>query len=235
MATKSIRLTGASAGVGGGGLGSPGGGYAGSAPAAAAAPVSSGFGPSPVAVGATSGSAPTNQALIDKLLSSTGSGSSSASAGPSTNTAQTNPDLAWSIQQMKDRYSGDGGAGRAIDLAAGKIREYGEGERRSAAASRTARGVSGTGVNDFDERRISNNVLGQISGASADIAQQREQAKDSMLSNISGVASTSASLAGADRDRALAQWNATEANRRAEEAARLQQTMAIVSLMSRAA
>lgn len=234
MATKSIKLASASAGIGGGGLGSPGGGYTGSAPAAAAtapayAPAATSVGPAP---GAT---APNNQALIDKLLSSTGSGSSSASAGPSTNTAQTNPDLAWSIQQMKDRYSGDGGAGRAIDLAAGKIREYGEGERRSAAASRTARGVSGTGVNDFDERRISNNVLGQISGASSDIAQQREQAKDAMLTNISGVASTSASLAGADRDRALAQWNATEANRRAEDAARLQQTMAIVSLMSRAA
>lgn len=157
-----------------------------------------------------------------------------APGGGSTNTAQSNPDLAYAIGEMKKRYEGDMGTGRAIDVAAGKLRQYSEGQRRQAAAGRTARGVSGTGIDNFDERRVSDDFQRKLAGAATDITQQRESARDATLGTIANVGATQAGISAADRAQALNQWNSVQANARAQDDARLNQTLAIAKLLTAA-
>lgn len=156
-------------------------------------------------------------------------------ASGSVNTAQTNPDIQYAINQMRARYEGDGSTARQIEVAGGKLREFSEGERRAAAARRTARGVSGTGVDDYDNRRITGDFQSRLAGVASDVALGREREKDSILSSIAGAGRSQADLAGADRDRALAQWNTVEANRRAEDEARLAQSLAVINMLARVA
>lgn len=158
---------------------------------------------------------------------------------PSTNTAEVNPDLQYAIGQMKQRYAGDGGTGAAIDVAGGKLREFTEGQRKQAQALRARRGVTGTGIDAHDERRISGDFLNNLAGVSTDIALGRERDKDGMLNSIASGGASASSAAGASQDRAVRIWEAEQANRRAEEQSRLAQTQTILDsifrLQSRAA
>lgn len=151
---------------------------------------------------------------------------------PFVNTAERNPDISYALDKMKSRFEGDGGAAQAIDLSAGKIRDWGEGERRAAQGRRSMRGVSGTGVDNIDDRRITGDVQSKIAGGAQDIALQREKEKDAILSNIAGTGVAMANVSGASQDRALEQWRAVQENQRAVEAARNAQLSTVMSLMS---
>lgn len=159
-----------------------------------------------------------------------GAGGAPGGAGTA-NVAQYQPDLQYAIANMKSRFEGDGGAGRAIDVAGGKLREFSEGERRAAAGRRSMRGVSGTGVDDYDERNIRDNFQNRLAGTATDITLGREAAKDSMLSNIAGAGASSAAIAQADRRGALEEWSAVSSNQRAAEAAQQAQLMNILHLL----
>jgi hypothetical protein len=152
--------------------------------------------------------------------------------GTVTNTAQTNPDLQYVIDQSRKRFEGDGGAGTAIDLMTTRMRDAAEGERRAAMGRRASRGVIGSGVDDYDERGISDRLSRNMISGASDIALGREKEKDSILSNIAGVGATKAGIAGADRDRALQQWQTVEQNRMQQEQAQLSQLNAIINLLS---
>lgn len=154
-------------------------------------------------------------------------------AGTVVNTADANPDMRYAIDNMKQRFQGDAGAGHAIDLMTGKLRDAAEGERRVAQAGRVARGVSGTGVDDFDAGRIGDKLQRNIAGSATDIALGRERDKDSILSGIAGAGATAAGIAGSAQDRALAQWEAEQQQQMAQEQAQLSKISAILAMADR--
>lgn len=161
-----------------------------------------------------------------------GGGAAGAGAGGATNTAQYNPDISFATSAMKERYAGDNGANRAIDLAMGKIRDSAEGERRAAAGRREARGVSGTGVDSYDERRIGDNTQRAQAGAASDIAFNSEQAKTGLLSGIASAGVSQGNLALGERDLAIRQQQAQQQNEFEAANARRAQEMAILQMLS---
>lgn len=152
---------------------------------------------------------------------------------PSTLSAPDNPDLQYALDKMKGRFEGDGGAGMAIDLAGGKLREASEGERNAAAGRRARMGTSGSGIEGYDDRKISDKYQSNLAGAASDIALQREKEKDQIIRDVANTGASKAAISGAERDRQLALYNSQEANRRAQESAGLGQTQAILDMLSR--
>jgi hypothetical protein len=134
--------------------------------------------------------------------------------------------------QMAQRAAGDMGAGRAIDVAGGKIREAAIGLSKESQARRAARGVAGTGADAWDAQRVNDQTARAIAGTAADITQGREQARDSLLASSGQLAGTMAGISQADRSLALQQWQTIEANRRADEEARLQKTLAQLQILN---
>lgn len=158
-------------------------------------------------------------------------GPAGAGAGGTTNLSQNNPDIAYASAAMKQRYEGDNGAGRAIDLAMGKIRDSAEGERRAAAGRRSARGVSGTGVDSYDERNIEGSTQRAQAGAASDIAFGSEQAKTGLLDKLVGAGTAQGNLGLGERSLALQQYNAQQqAEFERAQAARAQE-QAILSML----
>lgn len=158
-------------------------------------------------------------------------------AAPQTfdNQAQNDPDLDYTIGELRKRYEGDGGAARAIDLAGGKIREASLGEGRALAVSQAARGVSGTGAGALQYGDLASRTLSKVAGAASDISLARERDKDSMLSQIAGAAATRSGTNLANRQLALNQWETVQANRRAQESAKLARQMALLEMLRRGA
>lgn len=167
-----------------------------------------------------------------KGLFSSGPSASSAAAPALTNVAQNNPDIGYALGEMRKRYEGDAGAGQAIDVATSKIRDATTGLAREAAAGRTARGVSGTGVDDFDTRRLFGNAQRAVAGTSADITMGRERDKDAILGGITSGGAQQAAVLAQEHDRNLRQWESAQQNARAEEDRRLAREMSILNMLS---
>jgi hypothetical protein len=160
-----------------------------------------------------------------------GAGGSGGSGGGSalpatTNQANYNPQMNDALSRILGRASGDAGAGTAIDLAGGKIREASIGAQREAAVGRQMRGGAGTSANSYDQAKISDATQRAIAGASSDISNAAESRKDTLLGSAANVAGSMAQLAQGDRSLALQQWQQQEANRRADENARIAQQQA---------
>jgi hypothetical protein len=152
-----------------------------------------------------------------------------------TNTTDVQPDMRWAVDEMKKRYAGDMGAGRAIDVAGGKIREAGIGVERARGGDVARRGVSGTGA-EFNLRKgDADNVLNDISGAATGIASDAEGRRDGMLGSILGGGNAMGGLAQGDRALALRSWEANEQNQRAREQAALARQMALLGLLNQSA
>lgn len=147
-----------------------------------------------------------------------------------TNTAQRNPDLDYAINGLKERLGADT-TGRAIDVAGGRLRDLGEGQKSAAATSRSARGVSGTGVDAYDANRIDAGTQRAVAGAATDISLGREAQKDSILGQIAGVGASQAGINQADRNLAVQQWQTDQANQRAREAAAAARQASIMSML----
>jgi hypothetical protein len=161
--------------------------------------------------------------------SATGSGGSSGSgaAGPSTtNQTNYNPQMNDALSRILGRAQGDAGAGTAIDLAGGKIREASIGAQKEAAVGRQMRGGAGTSANSYDQAKISDATQRAIAGSASDISNAAEARKDTLLGSAANVAGSMAQLAQGDRSLALQQWQQQEAGRRADEAARIAQQQA---------
>jgi hypothetical protein len=158
-------------------------------------------------------------------------GGAGGAGGGFENTAENDPDMDYTLAELRKRYEGDGGAGRAIDLAGGKIREAALGEGKALAAGQSARGASGTGAGEIQFGNLAGRTLHRIAGAGADIAVQRERDKDALLGSIASAAATRSGTNLANRQMALQQWESLQADRRAEEAAKMARQMAALELL----
>lgn len=150
------------------------------------------------------------------------------------NTAEDDPGYNQVLGEMWRRFRGDAGAGQAIDLAGGKIREAGIGAGKELGASLAARGVSGTGAETLGRTKLAGQVQGSIAGAASDIANQREREKDAELASIGGVVGGKAAENRANRELALRQWEGVRADQRAGESAQSAQQLAILQLLQQA-
>lgn len=148
------------------------------------------------------------------------------------NTAQNDPGYDDVLNAMWAREKGDAGAGQAIDLAGGKIREAGIGAGKELGASLAARGVSGTGADTLARTKLAGQVQGNIAGAAADIANQREREKDAELNAIGGVIGGRANANLANRQLGLQQWEGVRADQRAQEQQQSAQQLAILQLLA---
>lgn len=161
-----------------------------------------------------------------------GGGGTAAAPGTTVNTAQANPDLDYVTGKIKERIEGPGTANTAIDLAGQKIREAGQGQRRIAEANRAARGVSGTGINAYDEQRIGGAEQRAIAGAATDIALGREKEKDTLLGSLAGVGASKANLQQQSQQIANQQWANEQANQRAIDSANTARLQSYLSMLS---
>ncbi len=158
-----------------------------------------------------------------------GSGSSYSSTPiPTTNTANYDPQQKAILDRILARTSGDMGAGDAINVAGGKIREASIGAQKEAEAQRTARGVSGTGANDYDQRKISDATQKAIAGSATDISNKAEQDRNALLTGAAGVASNIAQGANADRQLAIQQWQAQQQAQQQQQ--QMQQNLQLAQL-----
>lgn len=173
--------------------------------------------------------------ISDLFNNAGGGGGGGSSPGPNfNNTAQSNPDLEYAINGLKGQLSNDT-TGHAIDMAGGKLRDLAEGQKSAAAAGRTSRGVSGTGVDDYDNRRIDTGTQRAIAGTATDITLGREAQKDSIYGQIAGAGASQAGINQADRSLALQQWQTDQANQRAREQAQAAQQASILNMILSAA
>lgn len=161
-----------------------------------------------------------------------GAGGAGTVGGGTTNFSGDNPDIDFAAKALKERYAGDNGAGRAMDLADSKIRDSAEGERRAMAAGRTARGVSGTGVDDYNAGTLADKTQRQIAGTNSDIALQSEQAKTGLLSTLIGAGSAQGNLGVAQRGLAIQQYTAEQQAQQAREQGERARELAILQLIS---
>jgi hypothetical protein len=165
--------------------------------------------------------------LADLNLTGRSSAAASSSTPPPTvNQTNYNPQMNDALTRILGRASGDAGAGTAIDLAGGKIREASIGAQKEAAVGRQMRGASGTSANSYDQAKISDATQKAIAGSASDISSAAEARKDTLLGSAANVAGSMAQLAQGDRSLALQQWQEQEANRRADENARIAQQQA---------
>jgi hypothetical protein len=187
----------------------------------------------------TMGSSPSNPRLnLGNLFSgfnatSSGGGSgSSGSSGPISNQSNNDPQQQAILAQILARANGDAGAGRAIDVAAGKIRESSIGASKEAEANRVRRGVSGSGIEGYDQKKISDATQRAIAGSASDIASAAEDKKSQLLASAAGVAGNLASQNLQDRSLALQQWQQQEQNRIAQQQMQTQMQMAQMQMLA---
>lgn len=146
--------------------------------------------------------------------------------------AERNPDLDYVIGELRKRYEGDMGAGRAIDLAGGKIREAGIGARKGLEANLARRGVSGTGLSDNKYGQLARAEQRDIAGAAAGITSDAEGRREGVLGQIAGTGSALGSLQLGQLGLQANIWNTQQANARANEQAQLSRLMAILNMMN---
>jgi hypothetical protein len=177
----------------------------------------------------------------------TGGGAAPSFSGPgaAVNTTVASPGiqqgqgtLDYATKALEARYAGDNGAGRAMDLANQKIRDASMGEQTAAAQGRAARGVSGTGVDDLQNRAIQQNEQRTTAGTDADIALASEQAKTGMLSSLIGAGGAQVGAGTAQGNLnlgqsslAIQQQNIQQQNQLAQDAANRQQEEAILQML----
>ena len=164
--------------------------------------------------------------------SSGGSGGTGGSSGPVVNQSNNDPQQQQILAQILARANGDAGAGRAIDIAGGKIREASIGAEKAAQAGRVQRGVSGSAIEGYDERKISDQTQRAIAGSAADIASAAEDKKNQLLSSAAGVAGNIANQNLQDRSLALQQWQQQEQNRIAQQQLQQQMQLAQMQMLS---
>lgn len=160
-----------------------------------------------------------------------------------TNTAQLDPRLDTHATQVQGRIDNPSqSTGRAIDLAVGRLRDLGEGQKRAGSSSFARRGMLGSGGQADFESGIDEDIRREGSGAAADIALQRERDDDAFLLGSTGALAAPGEAARADRSLSQQQWEmetsaqqrayeSQEANRQAQEAQAFAQQQAILALL----
>lgn len=167
-----------------------------------------------------------------------GAGGAPAGAGY-TNTTDLQPDLSYSIAKLKERAEGDLGAGRAIDVALGKLRELGIGEDRVTNAALATRGLEGTvgsptnpGAQGLALARNSADRERRAAGLATDIALGREAQRDDIYRSIGGMGGEQGRLGVANQGLALQQQAAQDANVLAQQRAAQAQQNALLSMLT---
>jgi hypothetical protein len=171
-------------------------------------------------------------AAIDwkSILDGVGGGGTGSTPGFE-QTVAPNPDIDFAIKEMQQRYKGDMGAGRAIDLVGGKLREAQVGAGKNLAANLARRGVSGTGLSGNAYAGLEADTQRNISGSAANIAQDAESRRDQILNSIVGAGGAKDGVAAGQANLAFNTWNAQQENARANQAAQLQRTLALLNLV----
>lgn len=147
-----------------------------------------------------------------------------APGAPYTNTAQNQPDMRWAIDQLGARTEGDLGAGRAIEVAVGKLRELGIGEDAATRGNLAARGALGAmdydsaiGATGAEGLALAANQTGReqrAAGVATDIALGREAQRDDLYRSILSGGEAAGRLGLGDRSLSLQQQAAADANAR---------------------
>jgi hypothetical protein len=164
-----------------------------------------------------------------------------AGAGGYTNTAEYQPDIKYAIDALKARSEGDLGAGRAIDVAVGRVRDLGVGEdaaTRGRLASAGALGSTGydtalgeTGAEGLALGRNADLRQRRAAGIATDIALGREAQRDDILRSIGGMGGEQGRLGVASQGLALQQQAAQDADALAQRQAAQAQMNALLSLI----
>lgn len=162
---------------------------------------------------------------------------------PFNNTAQDDPRLARLAGRIEDRLANPNqSTGRAIDLAVGRLRDLGEGQKRAGASSFARRGVMGSGVQAGYEAGVDEDVRAKGAGVAADLSLARERDEDAFMLGSAGALGAVGEANRADRRLALDQWmgenamrlrawETQEGARRSAEADRLARQSAVLNLL----
>lgn len=176
------------------------------------------------------GGSPINASVLADLFKTP----TSSAGTPFVNASQRNPDLDYAISGLKNQLSNDT-TGHAIDIAGGKLRDLAEGQKMAAAAGRTARGVSGTGVDTYQNRNIDAGTQRALAGQGTDIALGREAQKDSIYGQIANAGTSAAGVDQGNRSLALQQWQIDQENQRARESAANARQASVLNMLLAAA
>jgi len=180
----------------------------------------------PVATGQNSANA--YKGILDSLSKLGGSGGGVSSPPPpaiTRNVATANPDLRYATDRMRtlDKTYEEGDP-RSVNRLGRALADFGQGQKARLAAGRTARGVSGTGVDDLQNQRVESDIGRQFASGAADIELGVRDKQQQVLRDIAGAGSSAAGIAQGDKNLALAQneaqmrrWEAVQA---AEERAK---------------
>ena len=125
---------------------------------------------------------------------------------PLQNSANTDPNMNFLINQLKGRIAGDNGTGRAIDVAGSKLKDYGQGLSSALDADAAARGVYGSGAAGNKQQLLQQDLQRQMAGQAADISLGRQRDLDQLLLGSGNIFEAPARLAQADKQLGLQQY-----------------------------
>jgi hypothetical protein len=143
-------------------------------------------------------------------------------------TTQRNPDFERVGQVAQNWYRGVSPETQRTQAMAA-ARDLGVGLGREAAASRVRRGVSGSGVTDYDKRKIGRMVMEEANKAGLAAANKGQEMQLGGINAMTGIASGQSASMNSDLDRALALWQAQQQIRLQEQQLKLQQLQALMS------
>jgi len=149
------------------------------------------------------------------------------------NRAQKDPRLDFLGRKVQERIENpERNTRRAIDAAGLALRDLQSGQERELDASLAARGISGSGIGQAARQQMSAETAGRVGGVARDIELQRARDEDAFMLGSTGALGAAGEAARADRSLAGQLWIENEQNKRAQEMARLQQTVAVLELLS---
>lgn len=166
-----------------------------------------------------------------------GAGAGAGAAGAYENVAGYQPDIRYALDALKARAEGDLGAGRATDVAVGKLRELGIGldKETTAQLARSgglgAVGVGGIGAEGLARQRNRERLERAAAGVATDISLGREAQRDEILRSIMGGGAELGRLGISERALNLQQQTDLDRNLIAREAAAQAQLAGMLRLI----
>lgn len=125
------------------------------------------------------------------------------------NTTNDNPDIRYGTDRLRelDKIFAEGDQ-RSVDRLGRSLADFGQGQKRRMQASRVARGVSGTGVDNLQDAAVESDIGRQFASGAADIQLGVRDRQQGILRDIIGAGATQAGISQGDKRLALDQYNA---------------------------